>query len=295
MVDTGEDASDPFVRLYRTASNIRYHCDAADVVALLCLNTAKRGGASRIVSSVSVFNELAKRRPDLVARLFEPFHLDIRDEDGVLAAVDQMVGRHGQIHGLVNNAGGQFPAALEDISIRGWEAVVRNNLTGGFLMSREVFKQSMKQAGEGAIVNITADHWRGMPDMGHSGAARGGMENFTMTAAAEWGRYGVRVNSVAPGWVASSGFDTYDEEYKAILRSLPAQIPLGRLGRESEVAGAVTFLLSPAAAFVSGSCIRVDGAAPNYPRNHTLPEGRGNAPFDGFHREHLPRALTEDD
>lgn len=221
--------------------------------------------------------------------------LDIRDEDGVLAAVDQMVGRHGQIHGLVNNAGGQFPAALEDISIRGWEAVVRNNLTGGFLMSREVFKQSMKQAGEGAIVNITADHWRGMPDMGHSGAARGGMENFTMTAAAEWGRYGVRVNSVAPGWVASSGFDTYDEEYKAILRSLPAQIPLGRLGRESEVAGAVTFLLSPAAAFVSGSCIRVDGAAPNYPRNHTLPEGRGNAPFDGFHREHLPRALTEDD
>ena len=81
VVDTGEDASDPFVRLYRTASNIRHHCNAADVVALLCLNTAKRGGASRIVSSVSVFNELAKRRPDLVARLFEPFHLDIRDED----------------------------------------------------------------------------------------------------------------------------------------------------------------------------------------------------------------------
>jgi hypothetical protein len=81
VVDTGDDAADPFVRLYRTASKIRYHCDAADVVALLCLQTAKRGGRSRIVSSVSVFNELVRRRPDLVPRLFEAFHLDIRNED----------------------------------------------------------------------------------------------------------------------------------------------------------------------------------------------------------------------
>lgn len=84
VVDTGEDASDPFVRLYRTASNIRYHCDAADVVALLCLQTAKRGGASRIVSSVSVFNELRRRRPDLAPGLFAPFLLDVRDETDTL-------------------------------------------------------------------------------------------------------------------------------------------------------------------------------------------------------------------
>jgi hypothetical protein len=79
--DTGENAADPFVRLYRTASNIAYHCDAADVVALLCLQRAKRGGASRLVSSVTVYNELIRRRPDLVERLFEPFLLDIRNED----------------------------------------------------------------------------------------------------------------------------------------------------------------------------------------------------------------------
>lgn len=79
--DTGEDAQDPFVRLYRTAADIAYHCDAADVVALLCLRRAKRGGASRIVSSVSVFNELYRKRPELAARLFEPFLLDIRNED----------------------------------------------------------------------------------------------------------------------------------------------------------------------------------------------------------------------
>ena len=81
MTDTGDDASDPFVRLYRTAANIAYHCDAADVVGLLCLRRAKSGGASRIVSSVAVYNELLARRPDLVDRLYEPFQLDVRNED----------------------------------------------------------------------------------------------------------------------------------------------------------------------------------------------------------------------
>lgn len=82
VTDTGDDADDPFVRLYRTASDIAYHCDLADVVGLLCLRTAKSGGASRIVSSVSVYNEILARRPDLVARLYEPFCLDARNEDG---------------------------------------------------------------------------------------------------------------------------------------------------------------------------------------------------------------------
>lgn len=81
VTDLGEDARDPFVRLYRTASNIAYHCDAADVVGLLCLRAAKRGGASRIVSSVTVYNELRAARPDLAERLYEPFLLDIRNED----------------------------------------------------------------------------------------------------------------------------------------------------------------------------------------------------------------------
>ncbi len=81
VTDTGEDASDPFVRLYRTSAQIAYHCDAADVVGLLCLQRARAGGASRIVSSVSVHNELLRRRPDLVPRLYQPFRLDLRNED----------------------------------------------------------------------------------------------------------------------------------------------------------------------------------------------------------------------
>jgi citronellol/citronellal dehydrogenase len=133
----------------------------------------------------------------------EAHAFDIRDEEAVGAAVTAIVTKHGRIHGLVNNAGGQFPSPLEAISKKGFEAVVANNLTGGFLVMREVFRQSM-QAHGGAIVNMAADMWRGMPGMAHSGAARAGMVNLTKTAAYEWGPAGVRVNCVAPGWVASS-------------------------------------------------------------------------------------------
>jgi len=82
VTDMGEEATNPFVRRYRTTGDIAYHCDLADVVGLLCLRAARQGGASRIVSSVSVFDALLARRPDLVPRLFEPFRLDTRDETG---------------------------------------------------------------------------------------------------------------------------------------------------------------------------------------------------------------------
>ncbi len=81
VLDTGDDVEDPYVRKYLTSANIAYHCDAADVVGLLCLRKARSGGASRIVSSVTVYNELLERRPDLVERLYQPFLLDVRNED----------------------------------------------------------------------------------------------------------------------------------------------------------------------------------------------------------------------
>ena len=112
----------------------------------------------------------------------EAISLDIRDEEAVKAAVTQVVSKQGPIHGLVNNAGGQFPAPLLAISKKGFDAVVGNNLTGGFLMMREVFNQSM-QAHGGSIVNMTADFRNGMPGMGHSGAARAGMSNLKIGRA----------------------------------------------------------------------------------------------------------------
>ncbi len=221
---------------------------------------------------------------------------DIREEDTVRETVAAIVAGFGRIDLLVNNAGGQFAAPLESISAKGWDTVVRNNLTGGFLVARECYTQSMKanaKAGNpGAIVNIIADMWAGMPGMGHSGAARAGMLNFTETASLEWAP--VRVNAVAPGWIASSGMDHYPEAMRDHIRALPRKVPAGRLGTESEVSAAVVFLLSPAAAFISGSCLRVDGAVPNAKRVWDHPIARGRTPaFDGFHLAQLPKILRD--
>ena len=113
------------------------------------------------------------------------FVCDIRQEEVVKQTVAAVVAAQGRIDGLVNNAGGQYMTPLEAISAKGWEAVINTNLTGGFLMARECFLQSMNRHG-GSIVNIVADMWGSMPGMGHSGAARAGMVSFTETAAIEW-------------------------------------------------------------------------------------------------------------
>jgi citronellol/citronellal dehydrogenase len=170
---------------------------------------------------------------------------------------------------------------------------VANNLTGGFLMMRELFLQSMQKHG-GAIVNMTADFRNGMPGMGHSGAARAGMSNLTMTAAFEWAASGVRVNAVAPGWIASSGMDSYGPAMQPLIRKLKAHVPARRLGVEAEVSAAIVFLLSPAAAFISGVTLQIDGGAslgnPAFP---TLDHDR-LPPFDGFHRAVTPAVLAKD-
>lgn len=211
---------------------------------------------------------------------------DIRDEEAVKATVAAVIAAHGRIHGLVNNAGGQFPAELASISAKGWQAVIANNLTGGFLMARECYNQCMRDHG-GAIVNMLADMWNGMPGMGHSGAARAGMLNFTETAAAEWAP--VRVNAVAPGWIASSGMDTYPDAMKPLIQGLPRHVPAQRMGTEAEVSAAIVFLLSEGAAFVSGTCLRIDGAAPNARRHWKIASSQPSPEFDGFHRSRKPR------
>ena len=219
------------------------------------------------------------------------YSFDIRDEDAVKAAIKQMLADHGQIHGLVNNAGGQYPMPLAMINKKGWEAVVANNLTGGFLVARELYTQCLKKNG-GAIVNMIADMWGGMPGMGHSGAARAGMLNFTETAAVEWAASGVRVNAVAPGWIASSGMDHYDANFaKEVIPKLAGASPAQRMGEEAEVSAAIVFLLSEGAAYISGTCINIDGASSRNSRIYPMQPHQKSKAFRGFHRAVKPKAV----
>lgn len=220
------------------------------------------------------------------------FAADLREEDQVKAAVDGVLQWAGRIDGLVNNAGGQFPAPLKEISLNGWNAVIRNNMTATFLMSKEVYLRSMEANG-GAIVNVGADFELGMPGMGHNGAARAGQTNITLTASVEWAHSGVRVNSVIPGFIASSGLDRYPERAHDVLRGVKGKVPLKRHGTESEIAGAIVYLLSPAAAYVTGISLRVDGGLHNNAKSnfYEVPDHDRSKPFNGFPLYRPPKVL----
>ncbi len=105
---------------------------------------------------------------------------ELRDENAVINLVSEILENHGRVHGLVNAAGGQFPAQLKDLSLNGWNAVIENNLSAYFLTSREMYRQCFERHG-GNIVHIGADYEKGMPGMGHNGAARAGLSNLTLT------------------------------------------------------------------------------------------------------------------
>jgi citronellol/citronellal dehydrogenase len=252
------------------------------------------------IAALSAHVVITGRKPDKLAMVkdeieasggsCETHAFDIREEAQVKEAIAKIVSENGRIHGLFNNAGGQFPSPAATLSAKGFDVVVRNNLTGGFIVSREVFTQSMEKHG-GSIVNMAADMRNGFPNMAHTGAARAGMVNLSMTLAYEWAHAGVRVNAVSPGWIASSGMDTYQGEFKEQIPKLKGYCPLGRLGTESEVSAAVCFLLSDASAYITGTEIRIDGGVPLANRSIELrPTERVNE-YNGFHLAVKPKVL----
>ncbi|MBH25560.1 MAG: 2,4-dienoyl-CoA reductase [Myxococcales bacterium] len=209
--------------------------------------------------------------------------LDIRDEEAVDAAIAGLVAKHGRLDAVVNNAGGQFASPAAMIRPRGWRAVVDTNLNGTWFVSQAAFKHALSRHG-GAIVSVVADMWNGFPGMAHTGAARAGVVNLTKTLSIEWAPSGVRVNAVAPGFILSSGLSTYPEAVQQAAAELMPRNPSGRIGTESEVSTAVAFLLSPAAAFITGETIKVDGGASLH-KALLVPmlEHNKNKPWNGFH------------
>ena len=183
---------------------------------------------------------------------------------------------------------------LKDISLNGWNAVIANNMTATFLVSKEVYLRWMEDNG-GAIVNVGADFELGMPGMGHNGAARAGQTNFTYTASVEWAHSGVRINSVMPGFIASSGLDRYPERAHDVLRNVRGRIPMKRHGTESEIAGAIVYLLSEAAAYITGIALRVDGGLHNNTKStfYDVPDHDKSRPFNGFPLYRVPNVLKD--
>jgi citronellol/citronellal dehydrogenase len=250
---------------------------------------------ANVILAGRTMQKLERTRDEIVedgGTVLDCYSVELRDEDAVVALVAGIAREHGQIDALVNAAGGQFPARLQDLSLNGWNAVLHNNLTSYFLVAREVFTQCMREHG-GSIVNIGADYDRGMPGMGHNGAARAGLSNLTCTAATEWGRAGVRVNCVIPGFIATTGLDRYPEEDWDALAGIDRRIPLARHGTAAEVSAMVVFLLSDMAAYITGADFRVDGGIHNGVGSFVFQpeEPRNVKSFNGFHRDELPRLL----
>jgi NAD(P)-dependent dehydrogenase (short-subunit alcohol dehydrogenase family) len=181
---------------------------------------------------------------------------DIREPDQVKALVERVIAVWGGVDILVNNAGGQFPSPAQMITPNGFAAVIKNNLIGTFHMCREVASQSMIPRKRGRIVNVIANIYRGFPGMAHTGAARAGVENLTMSLAVEWAQFGILVNAVAPGVILSSGTARYPA---AVVERGIRETPLKRAGTVDEVAASIIFLASPGAQFITGATLRLDG------------------------------------
>ncbi len=257
-------------------------------------------GATLVLSGRSI-EKLEKTRDEILrdgGKVVGIYTGELRDESIVTDMVAEILDKHGRISGLVNAAGGQFPAQLADLSLNGWNAVIENNLTSYFLTSREMYRQCFKKHG-GNIVHIGADYENGMPGMGHNGAARAGLSNLTFTSSVEWAASGVRVNCVIPGFISTTGLDRYPESAWQGLRNIVSRAPISRHGTAAEVSAAVVFLMSRMAAYITGIDLRVDGGIHNgsggflFNAAELNRDGKHLQPaFEGFHREEKAELLN---
>lgn len=195
--------------------------------------------------------------------------LNIRDAD----AVEQLIGDvHDELGGidiLINNAGGQYSQDALDISRKGWMAVIDTNLTGTWWMMQEAAKQWVSRGQPGSIVNVVCVVERGCPQVVHTCAARAGVIYASKSVAVEWAQYNIRVNCIAPGAVQTEGFRQYPPEH---LTNFRENNPMKRLSDAFEMAETMVYMSSPAAAFMTGEVVAVDGGQAMW--GTTWPAGR---------------------
>lgn len=185
-----------------------------------------------------------------------PVEANVRDPVQVQALFERIAAECGTLAAVVNNAGGQFPQAAIDFSPKGWNAVIDTNLSGTWNMMQAAARHWRDASAPGAMVNVVAVVDRGIPGIAHSIAARAGVIGVTRTVAVEWAPLHIRVNCIAPGLTASEGLEVYPE---AARQKFHRANPMRRPGTLREIAESAVFLASPAASFMTGEVMTVDG------------------------------------
>jgi citronellol/citronellal dehydrogenase len=181
---------------------------------------------------------------------------DIRELSEIESLVQFIKSQGHSLDILINNAGGQFLSAAEDITPKGWNAVINNNLNGSWYVSQLMAKAFFIPQKSGIILNMIINIYKGFPGMAHSAAARAGVDNLTKTLAVEWSKYNIRINAIAPGSIMSTGLENYPKDF---VSKLAEKVPLKRLGSTQEVAWLTLFLTSPYAEFITGETVYIDG------------------------------------
>jgi 3-oxoacyl-[acyl-carrier protein] reductase len=186
----------------------------------------------------------------------EPWACDVTDSARVNQVVEEVTRKWGGLHILVNNAGITRDNIIMRMKDEQWDAVLGINLKGTFLFTRAVCRPMMKGR-RGRIINIASvSGLMGNPGQANYSASKAGVIGLTRTVAREVASRNITVNAVAPGFIATEMTAALGEE---ILQEVRKQIPLGRLGEPRDVADAVLFLASEAAAFITGQVLTVDG------------------------------------
>ena len=193
---------------------------------------------------------------------FEHEAADIRGEEAVERLVDGVIERHGRLHVLVNNAGGQFLSPAEAITPKGFRTVIELNVQGTWLMTHAAATKAFIPQREGKVISVTLSPHHGMPGMVHSGAARAAVENMMRTLSIEWARFNVKLCAVAAGQFDT---ETLRTKYpRPVVENVHRTVPLQRLGTPEEMAWLVAYLASPAGDFLSGCVLTIDGARDNW-------------------------------
>jgi len=186
--------------------------------------------------------------------------LDVRDARATRRVVDQVAAAFGGLDLLVANAAGNFVRPALRLPPRAWQSVIDIALSGVFYSAQAAARVMGEGGRGGAIATIVAPYaWSGCPGVVHSAAAKAGVLALTCTLAAEWASLGIRVNAVAPGPFTSEGAGDRLWPSVEMENRVREQIPAGRFGTAREVADAVLYLLSPAASYVTGACLTIDG------------------------------------